>query len=400
MRRQIWVLLAVSAISIFAAYAAYRFWTGPEVALVPVSQGDLVQTIVASGHVQNPNRLEISSQITSTVASVAVKEGNAVRQGQLLVTLNDQEANAALLSARASVAIAREHLRQLTEVNAKVATHAHEQSQTNFKNAQDNLDRSNALHERGFIGQAARDEAERLMRNARAQSMISQAQSSSLQAQGSEINGAQANLQLALSSLEAAKAKWSYVRIHAPRSGVLIFRNVEAGDLVSPGKQLFVLSPKGVPELVVQIDEKNMKWVRVGQSAIASADAYPDQKFKVRVVFINPAVDALRGSVEIKLSVIDPPDFLTQDMTVTVDIEVAKHLAVMNIPLSAVHTTAPGQGWVLRYRQGHLQKVDVGLGLQGKGRVEILSGLLSSDLLAPDSQSQLHDGSAVQLANP
>ena len=400
MRRQIWVLLAVSAISIFAAYAAYRFWTGPEVALVPVSQGDLVQNIVASGHVQNPNRLEISSQITSTVASVAVREGDAVRQGQLLVTLNDQEANAALLSARASVAIAREHLRQLTEVNAKVATHAHEQSQTNFKNAQDNLDRSNALHERGFIGQAARDEAERLMRNARAQSMISQAQSSSLQAQGSEINGAQANLQLALSSLDAAKAKWSYVRIHAPRSGVLIFRNVEAGDLVSPGKQLFVLSPKGVPELVVQIDEKNMKWVRVGQSAIASADAYPDQKFKARVVFINPAVDALRGSVEIKLSVIDPPDFLTQDMTVTVDIEVAKHLAVMNIPLSAVHTTAPGQGWVLRYRQGHLQKVDVGLGLQGKGRVEILSGLLSSDLLAPDSQSQLHDGSAVQLANP
>lgn len=400
MRRQIWVWLAVSAISIFAAYAVYRYWTGPEVALVPVSQGDLVQTIVASGHVQNPNRIDISSQITSTVASVAVKEGDAVRQGQLLVTLNDQEANAALLSARASVAIAREHLRQLTDVNAKVATHAHEQSQTNFKNAQDTLDRSNALHERGFIGQAARDDAERLMRNARAQSMITQSQSASLQAQGSEINGAQANLQLALSSLEAAKAKWAYVRIHAPRSGVLIFRNVEAGDLVLPGKQLFVLSPTGVPELVVQIDEKNMKWVRVGQVAIASADAYPDQKFNARVVFINPAVDALRGSVEIKLSVIDPPEFLTQDMTVTVDVEVAKHLAVMNIPLSAVHTTAPGQAWVLRYRQGHLQKADVGLGLQDKDRVEILSGLLSSDLLAPDSQSQLHDGSAVQLANP
>jgi HlyD family secretion protein len=400
MRRQIGVWLAVSAISIFAVYAAYRYWAGPKIVLVPVSQGDLVQTIVASGHVQNPNRIDISSQITSTVVSVTVKEGDAVRQGQLLVTLNGQEANAALLSARASVAIAREHLRQLTDVNAKVAAHAHEQSQTNFNNAQDTLDRSNALHERGFIGQAARDDAERLMRNARAQSMITQAQSASLQSQGSEINGAQANLQLALSNLEAAKAKWAYVRIHAPRSGVLIFRNVEAGDLVLPGKQLFVLSPTGVPELVVQIDEKNMKWVRVGQSAIASADAYPDQKFNARVVFINPAVDALRGSVEIKLSVIDPPEFLTQDMTVTVDVEVAKRMAVMNIPMSAVHTTAPGQAWVLRYRQGHLQKADVGLGLQGKGRVEILSGLLSSDLLAPDSQSQLHDGSAVQLANP
>ena len=132
MRRQIWVWLAVSAISIFAVYAAYRYWVGPKIVFVPVSQGDLVQTIVASGHVQNPNRIDISSQITSTVVSVTVKEGDAVRQGQLLVTLNGQEANAALLSARASVAIAREHLRQLTDVNAKVAAHAHEQSQTNF----------------------------------------------------------------------------------------------------------------------------------------------------------------------------------------------------------------------------------------------------------------------------
>ena len=181
MRRQIWVWLAVSAISIFAVYAAYRYWAGPKIVLVPVSQGDLVQTIVASGHVQNPNRIDISSQITSTVVSVTVKEGDAVRQGQLLVTLNGQEANAALLSDRASVAIAREHLRQLTDVNAKVAAHAHEQSQTNFKNAQDTLDRSNALYARGFIGQAARDDAERLMRNARAQSMITQAQSASLQ---------------------------------------------------------------------------------------------------------------------------------------------------------------------------------------------------------------------------
>jgi HlyD family secretion protein len=400
MKRHVWVLLALSVISVSAAYAVYRYWAGPQIVLVPVSQSDLTQTIVASGHVQSPHRIEISSQMTSTVEAVAVSEGDAVRQGQLLVTLNSSEANAGLLSAKASVAIAREHLRQLTEVNAQVALQAHKQSTTNLENAQENLERSNALYAQGFIGQASRDEAERLMRNARAQSLISQAQSASLQAQGSEIMGAQANLQLALSTLAAAKAKYAYMRIYAPRSGLLIFRHVEVGDLVTPGKQLFVLSPTGAPELVVQIDEKNMKWVRVGQSALASADAYPDQSFKAQVMFINPAVDALRGSVEIKLSVNQAPEFLTQDMTVTVDIEVAKRMAVMNIPMSALHMTGPGQAWVLRYRQGHLHKAEVVLGLQGKSRVEILSGLDASDMLAPDTQGQLHDGSAVQPASP
>jgi HlyD family secretion protein len=97
---------------------------------------------------------------------------------------------------------------------------------------------------------------------------------------------------------------------------------VEAGDGVQAGKQLLVLSPLGPVELVVQLDEKNLKWVRKGQTAIASADAFPDLLFPCEVSFINPGMDALRGSVEIKLKVLEVPELLTQDMTVTVDIEV------------------------------------------------------------------------------
>ena len=87
MRRQIWVWLAVSAISIFAVYAAYRYWAGPKIVFVPVSQGDLVQTIVASGHVQNPNRIDISSQITSTVMFALVFDTSLLFHTLLLASL-------------------------------------------------------------------------------------------------------------------------------------------------------------------------------------------------------------------------------------------------------------------------------------------------------------------------
>jgi multidrug resistance efflux pump len=60
----------------------------------------------------------------------------------------------------------------------------------------------------------------------------------------------------------------------------LIARHVEIGDGVLPGKVLMTLSPKGVMQLVVQIDEKNIKWLQINQMALASADAFPDKNFK------------------------------------------------------------------------------------------------------------------------
>jgi hypothetical protein len=89
---------------------------------------------------------------------------------------------------------------------------------------------------------------------------------------------------------------------------------------VQPGKVLMVLSPKADMQLVLQIDEKNLHLLRLKQAAVASADAYPDQKFDAELVFINPRVDPLRGSVEVKLTVPKPPAYLQQDMTVSVDL--------------------------------------------------------------------------------
>jgi HlyD family secretion protein len=67
-----------------------------------------------------------------------------------------------------------------------------------------------------------------------------------------------------------------------------------------------VLSPKADMQLVLQIDEKNLNLLRLNQAAWASADAYPDQKFDAELVYINPRVDPLRGSVEVKLAVPKP----------------------------------------------------------------------------------------------
>jgi HlyD family secretion protein len=70
--------------------------------------------------------------------------------------------------------------------------------------------------------------------------------------------------------------------ILAPADGVLIGRNVEPGDVVQPGKELMTLAPSGETQILVQVDEKNLAQLRLGQKAIASADAYPREQLQRR----------------------------------------------------------------------------------------------------------------------
>jgi HlyD family secretion protein len=377
-----------------------RLWLGPEINVEVVTVGDMVQTIVASGHVQSPHRIEVGAQITSTVVNVAVYEGEQVKKGQLLLTLDSHEAHAGLQLALASVAQATTRLRQLQELSEPVAAQAQAQADANLQSAQNNLSRSQQLFEQAFIGASAKEEAERQVKLAKSQVLINQKQWRSVQASGSEIAAAQAVLQQAYASVSAAKARVAYTRILAPRSGVLIARHVEAGDGVQAGKVLLVLSPAGQTELVVQIDEKNMKWIRLGQIALASADAYADQVFPADVVFISPAVDPLRGSVEVRLLVSPPPPFLAQDMTVSVDIKVDERTQAIQIPMTTVHTETKGETWVLKVQNKRAIKTPVVLGLKNHRTAQVVSGLQAGDALVPTLDAGLQDGSHLRIKSP
>jgi HlyD family secretion protein len=180
---------------------------------------------------------------------------------------------------------------------------------------------------------------------------------------------------------------------------VLIARNVEQGDVVQPLATLLVLSPSGPPQLLLQVDERSFGQLQLGQRALVRADAYPDRRFTARVSFINPAVDASRASVLVKLDVVDPPSWLVQDMTVNVDITVAERENVLILPLSAVHDPAGAQPWVLRAAAGRARRVAVQLGLRGTRQAEVLAGLAEHDLVLPAAAAAAA-GDRVRVQGP
>ena len=398
-RKYVIVFLALSSV-IALSWLGWRGYSGPKIRLVEVTASDMVKTIVASGHVQNPNRIDISARITSTVDTIDIQEGQHVKKGQLLLTLSSEESRAELNSAQAAVVQAKQHVLQLQKLSAPVAHFEQAQAQANLKNAEKNLARTHTLFEQDYVGEAAKDEAERLTQIARAQAAINDTQWMSLQPGGSEMTNAHAALKQALANVEAAKARLAYTRLMAPQNGILISRNAEVGDGVQPGKLLLVLSPDGPTELVIQIDEKNMKWVRKGLVAIASADAFTNKSFAAVVVFVNPAVDPLRGSVEVKLQIKDAPVYLLQDMTVTVDIAVETQLQAVQIPASQLHDAGSLHPWVLVFQNGKALKTEVALGMQDHGFVQVVSGLNAGQWLVPPTLTDIHHGSRLRAATP
>jgi HlyD family secretion protein len=386
----------VAVLAVLAIAFGPRLLRGPEVDAVAVVQRDFVQTVVASGHVEAPHRVSIGTQITGTVKRVPVAEGQSVAAGQVLIELEDAELRAAALQAEVAVQQGEARLRQLREVQAPVAEQSLRQAEITLDNARAQARRAADLFQRNFIGQAALDDANKAAALAEAQWRSAQRQLETARPRGSDYAMALSALAQARASADVARSRLRYATIVAPAAGTLIARDVEPGDVVQPGKALMLLSPSGVTELVVQIDERNLGLLALGQRAQASADAYPDSRFAAELVYINPGIDAQRGSVEVKLAVARPPAYLRQDMTVSVDIQVASRERALLVPTAAIRDLDRAEPWVHKIVAGHARRQRVRIGLRGGGMAEAIDGLGAGYLVVASANIDLEDGARLR----
>lgn len=390
--------LGVLVLVCVLAYLLRNKILGQPVSMAAATTGALVQSVVASGRVVTPQRVTVATKVSARVVSIPVVEGQTVQKGQVLIELDDKDARASLAQAAATVAQGDARLRQLREAGLPAAVQSLRQSQASVEQARKQYERTSSLVAQGFISQAQLDEAKRNLDVATSQANAANVQVSTNQASGSDVAIASASAQQSRASLRLAQIKLEDDVIRAPADGVLIARSIEPGDTVQPGKALMVLPPSGEMQIVVQLDEKNLAKLAVGQTALGSADAFADQQFKAVVVFINPGVDAVRGSVEIKLRVINPPAYLRQDMTVSVDIETARRNAALVVPTAAVRDAFGDAPWVLVVRGKRTEKQVVKLGLRGDGNVEVLSGVQQGDRVVLSTDSTITAGQRVRAA--
>ena len=393
-RRSILVFVAL-AVLLAAALAGWATRATTVPAMV-VRAAPLVRSVQFSGRVATLSRVEIGSTLTGRVLTVAVAAGDPVKQGDLLVRLEGDELRATLAQARASERQAAARLGGLRSTGRTSAQASVAQADSVLVAAQADLQRTRELLAKGFVSTARLDEALRAAEVARAQQTSARAQRAANADAGTEVAQAQAQLALAAAATEAARARLAQAVLSAPADARVLSRAVEPGQIVQPGRALLSLALAGPLQLVAQVDERYVEQLQVGQLASVVADAFADRRFSARVLSIAPVVDAQRGAIEVRFSLPQqPPDFLREDMTLSIEVETARRDAALAVPAAALRAdllataalrgdasasaAAASAAVVLIARDGRAEPRTVRLGLRTLDAAEVLEGLAAGD---------------------
>ncbi|SKA24990.1 efflux RND transporter periplasmic adaptor subunit [Novilysobacter spongiicola] len=379
------LMLAAVACLVLAAMAwGWVKMRGPELPGYEVVSRPLVQTVVATGRVVAVSRAQVGSAITGVVVERRVQEGDAVEPGDVLAVLRADDLEAAVREAEAAMAQLRESTRPRAQAALREAEARLTQASREVQRRRDLLQRQ--LIARETMEQAV--QAETVARTAAEQARLAVR---SLAAGHPDEAAASARL-------ANARAQLDKTIVRAEVAGTVLTRDVEPGDLVQPGRVLFEIARAGATEVLVPLDEKNLEVLAMGQPAMCIADAYPARPFPAEVTFIAPSVDPQRGSVDIRLTVDPVPDFVRQDMTVSVNVETGRRESALVVPNDALDAVSGHRGEVWLVDDGRAIRREVQLGLRGLTSTEVTGGLQAGDWVLADARAEIEEGDRLRVA--
>lgn len=373
-------------------FAIFRWWQGPKVESYSIISMPLVQTLVSTGRVVTVSRTEVGSEITGVVLKRLVQEGDQVAKGDLLLVLGSDDIAAQVRQAQAALTELATSTRPQVEVDL-------ENAKVQLAQARGNVERRRELAAISAISTEEMAQAEQAESQARNNLESARLKAAALEPGGIE----EVLLRERLKALQAQLAK---TEVRSEVTGTVLTRNVEIGELVQPGRTLFTIALDGNTEIRVPLDERNLSRLALQQNAIAITDAYPDKPFPASINFIAPSVDPQRGTVEVRLAVDPVPEFLRQDMTVSVNIETGRRAQALVIPNDAISILQGMQNIqgvqgdraiVLLLRDGKIQRQEVTLGLRGLAMSEVIAGLNVGDQVLADAAMPLADGTRVRV---
>ena len=281
----------------------------------PVIRGDLTVTVTATGTVEPTTEVEVSSELSGTLASVEVDYNDEVEVGQVLARLDDTKFNAQVANAEAALAAAKATLAQ-AEATQRETTELYE--------AQAELERRGVVNHTDFITYSANKE--------RAEAAVEAAQAS--------LTLAEANLALERDDLEKSV-------IRSPIKGVVLDRDVSAGQIVAASLSaptLFTLAEDlRQMQLLVDIDEADIGQVATGNSASFTVDAYSERSFPATITQVRFAPETTDDVVTYKgvLAVDNENLLLRPGMTATATITVDEQTDALQVPNAALRYAPP-----------------------------------------------------------
>ncbi len=389
-----------------------------EVQRVTLERGATPGTVVltAGGYIVAHHTIQVSSKVVGKVAWVGVEKGDRVKEGQVLVRLEDNEYQAQLGQARAYLDVSKARLKELEsgsrpqEIDAARA--AVEEAQANFQNATVNLKRVEDLARQNIASQQQLD-------NARTQSDVTKAQLESARKRYDlvkigprveQIEYARAQVAQAQATVDYAQTMLDSTLIRAPVNGTVLERLIEKGEMVSTmnfggpgGVKASVASLADLSDLQVELDinQNDFPKVSLRQDCAVTADAYPDRVYKGVVEEIAPQANRQKATIQVKVKISNPDDYLRPEMNAHVAFLASSPSGsgtreMLSVPRSAL-IQSEGKTSVFVLEGSHVKLREVQLGRDLGDRMEVAEGLGPNDRVVVRGPEGLASGQRVKV---
>jgi RND family efflux transporter MFP subunit len=352
-----------------------------EVATARPDSGAKAEALLnASGYITPRRRATVAAKVTGRVEQIYAEEGLHVKSGQVLATLDCSQPNAALTSAK-------------SDRDATAAALADLQVQS--ANADREAVRAQGLHTAGVISPQALDTAKTAAESLHSKIALTKEQ-----------------VRAADSRVGVAKEDADNCIVRAPFDGIVVSKDAQRGEVVSPVSAGGGFTRTGIATLVdmnsleieVDVNESYIARVQQGQRVSATLDAYPDRELPAKVRTVIPTADRQKATVKVRIAFDKLDDTILPDMGVKVAFLSAAPApgrstgseARALVPKSAIRNDG-GKQIVYLVRDQKLERRAVSLGAERGSDVEILAGLVPGDKLVVSSADKLHEGQAVEV---
>jgi HlyD family secretion protein len=379
--RSRWLIatIGVAVVVIAGAFLLVARGRRPEVevaAAQPAGPGGAATLLNASGYVTPRRRATVAAKITARVVDVYVDEGMTVKQGQLLARLDDSDAQRRVAAARAT--------RDATAA-AIVSL------QVNLANAKVELRRQQHLESAGYTTEQDLDQA--------------RTTAASLAAQ---IDAAKEQVRAAEAEIAVAQQDVDNCTVRAPFAGVVVSKDAQRGEMVSPISAGGGFTRTGIATIVdmnsleieVDVNEAYIARVVPGQPVVATLDAYPDWKIAAHVRTIIPTADRQKATVKVRISFEKLDPRILPDMGVKVAF-LAESAGATPAPRAVIaHEAVREEGGgdvVFVVHEDRLERRAVSLGEVRGSDVEVLAGVEAGEEVVVKGPAELHDGERVKV---
>jgi len=382
-RRRPFLALFILLVTLTSIYWISRVAFFPTIEIETVSASQVFPSAAftilnASGYVVAQREAALAAKATGRLEWLGVEEGSKVSKGEVIARLEGLDAEASRRQAAAA----------LDSANSLC-----DQSKVDLNDSVRNLKRLKELLSQGYVSQSDYDLAE-----ARKDRSVA------------AVASAEANCKVAEASLSGADVALDYTRIRAPFDGVVLTKNADVGDIVTPlgaaaNAKASVVTIADLSSLRVEADvsESSLGKVKVSQPCEIILDALPQRRFRGVVHSIVPTADRSKATVMVKISFMDTDSKILPEMSAKVaflerPLKPADQTPITAVPKSAV-VPWDGRSIIFIVKGDKVIQTDVVIGSSTGDMVEIKSGIKPGDKIAIRPQGKLKDGSRVKIKN-